>query len=168
MSRTMVFLATLCILAGLARSYPRPFDHATSSQQVIRQTVGAYRHGTTQNPNRLHAGVDIQPTAGVSDTVYAISTAVVRPRGLDDHWFWAGDAALQNGFGYVHVLIDTLVVKVGSLITMGQAVGRVHPGIRHLHLNDGPVAGAAIKNNPLLFLDSFVDIIPPIVDSLTF
>ncbi len=134
MSRAMVLLAALCILAGLARSYPWPFDHATSSQQVIRQTVGAYRHGTTENPNRLHAGVDIQPESGVSDTLHAISTAVVRWRviGENDSWFWAGDAALQNGFGYVHVLIDTSVVKVDSRVTMGQAIGRVHPDFNHL------------------------------------
>ncbi|MBN1425616.1 hypothetical protein JXA88_13760 [Candidatus Fermentibacteria bacterium] len=168
-ARAFLVGGLICGLAGVGLSYPWPFDHATSSQQVIRQTVGAYRHGTTENPNRLHAGVDIQPAPGISDTLYAISTAVVRyiyP--ADSSWFWAGDAAWQNGFGYVHVLIDTSAVREGSTISLAQAIGRVRPNANHLHLNDGPASGPAIKNNPLLFLDSFVDTIPPIVDSLTF
>ena len=162
----------VALLSGLASqsrvdAYPWPFDQASTDQQVVRQLLGSYRASN----NRLHTGVDVQPAEGISDSVYAVVQDTVRVINSSpgDQWIYVGNGSLTSGLGYFHVVADTSI-GVGQGVMVGQSSGTMEPisGTDHVHLADGPAAGAAIKNNPLLFLDSFVDTIPPIVDSLTF
>ena len=136
-------------------AYNWPYKNATSNQQKIRHTVGAYR-----DANRFHNGIDIAPQDTSDQDVYSVEGGIntgSQPDGI----------RLGN-IVYLHITVlpefDDPANK-NKFYPAGTLLGTLadSSGTRHIHFQEGPVLGPYV--NPLNSISTFVDSTKPIVDS---
>ncbi|MEK9150051.1 MAG: hypothetical protein AAB267_08415 [Candidatus Desantisbacteria bacterium] len=129
-------------------SYPWPFQ-PTGTPHKVRQTIGSYRIG-----DRFHNGVDICPNSGLrTESVYAVVSGTATVSGSDKN----RQVRIGNQC-YLHVAAASGIVSGVTYCTATTTcIGNIFYvyGTPHVHFIEGPVGGP--NNNPLFFLDNFVD-----------